>query len=94
MEESAAAAESLKLQAQQLVQIVAVFRLDSSDSKDVTAALPALVTVLKEVERRGLDRAKNVQRPKFGSKARADSIVLATETTVRKTGTDDEWTSF
>ena len=51
VEESAAAAESLKQQAQQLVQAVAVFKL--------AGGWPA-------TERRSPDRAKNVARPAFG----------------------------
>jgi hypothetical protein len=50
--------------------------------------------VPKEVERRGPDRAKNVQRAAFGAKAKADSIAPAADAAARKTGTDDEWTSF
>src|SRR6185369_2852122 len=73
VEESAAAAESLKVQAQALVQTVAVFRLDSGTRKDVSAPVSAPTSVRKEVERRAPDRAKNVTRPKFGAKAKADS---------------------
>jgi hypothetical protein len=47
-------------------------------------------------ERRGPDRAKNVTRARFGAKADAKSEVAtpSAEALPRKTGTDDDWTSF
>jgi methyl-accepting chemotaxis protein len=83
VEESAAAAESLKQQAQQLVQAVEVFELGNSEATPATAAAPA------PAERRSPNRAKNVTRPKFNAKAEAPAV-----STAKKTGTDDEWTSF
>jgi methyl-accepting chemotaxis protein len=98
VEESAAAAESLKVQAQALVQAVAAFQLDSRPEQSLTVVMSAPVVVRKESERRGPDRAKNVTRPKFGARAKAEGIALALVTDIdtapRKTGTDDEWTSF
>jgi methyl-accepting chemotaxis protein len=84
VEESAAAAESLKQQAQQLVQAVAVFELGSGETKPALAAVPA------PAERRGPNRAKNVSRPSFKAKTEAP----APSSAAKKTGTDDEWTSF
>ena len=87
VEESAAAAESLKGQAEQLVQSVAVFKLAqgaAAPAAPVYAAAPAL-------ERRGPARAKNVSRPAFGAKPKAPAKAEASE---RKTGTEDDWTSF
>ena len=46
------------------------------------------------VERRGPNRAKNVARPTFGAKARPEAPTLTNEAAPRKSGTDDEWTSF
>ena len=87
VEQSAAAAESLKGQAQQLVGAVAVFKLDERAAAHTPAA-PA------RVERRGPDRAKNVTRPSFGTKAIAAPPTLHTSTAVAKTGTDDGWANF
>src|SRR5262249_22231796 len=72
-------AESLKPQAQQLVQTVGVFRLEAGGSSVVTAAAPAPVAVRKEVEGRGPGRAKNVVRPEFGAKALAKTAIAANE---------------
>jgi len=92
VEESAAAAESLKTQAQQLVQAVAVFDLGSGQhaSAPAPAAYPA-------VERRSPERARNVARPAFGKKAKATpapATAPAADRAPRKTGTDDGWESF
>ena len=95
VEESAAAAESLRQQAQELVQAVAVFKLGHGDAA-YAAAPPRAVPA---AERRGPDRAKYVTRPKFGShkaqaQVKAQAPTLTAEAAPRKTGTDDEWTSF
>ena len=93
VEESAAAAESLKLQAQQLVQAVAVFKLSAGEaSSPQNAAAPAATPSFPTVDRRGPDRATNVTRPSFGAKAKAPT--LTAETAPAKTGTDGDWTSF
>jgi methyl-accepting chemotaxis protein len=98
VEQSAAAAESLRDQAQQLVQVVAVFKL--KHGAEPHAAPPATHTSaaarnIAPVERRSPNRAKNVARPSFGNKpGRSDAPILTAEAAPRKTGTDDEWTSF
>jgi methyl-accepting chemotaxis protein len=96
VEESAAAAESLKGQAQQLVQAVAVFKLADDGHQMAVAAVraPTPANTPLAAERRGADRAKNVTRPTFGPKAAADVPTLTAEAPARKTGTDDDWTSF
>jgi methyl-accepting chemotaxis protein len=95
VEESAAAAESLKVQAQALVQTVAVFRLSSAKPNEVPASMSSAGQVSKQVERRSPNRAKNVARPKFGAGAKAGGTAnSAVEAVPRKTGTLDEWTSF
>ena len=99
VEESAAAAESLKGQAQQLVSAVSVFTLGqvSERRRAVGPAIQAATVVARNhapAERRGLDRAKNVTRPKFGAKAATAPTPNEDEASSRKTGTDDEWTSF
>jgi len=98
VEESAAAAESLKGQAQQLVQAVAVFKLGHG-SAHVVAAPAATVkpaAAAHTVERRGPNRATNVTRPNFVAKpkpaAAADAHVI--KAPALKTGTGDDWTSF
>jgi methyl-accepting chemotaxis protein len=98
VEESAAAAESLKGQAQQLVQAVAVFKLGHGSAHVVAApaatAKPA--PAAHTVERRGPTRATNVTRPNFVAKpkpaATADAHVI--KAPALKTGTSDDWTSF
>jgi hypothetical protein len=89
VEESAAAAESLKLQARQLVDAVAVFKLAHSERAEVASAPAAPAPAPRpSVERRGPDRAKNVTRPVFTRPAAALAQPVAA-----KTGTDD-WESF
>jgi methyl-accepting chemotaxis protein len=90
VEESAAAAESLRTQAQQLVEAVAFFKLSSVEIlKDPfpRAAPPAL-------ERRGPHRATNVTRPKF-TKQYADTGPSSSQRTAQseRSGTND-WAAF
>ena len=101
VEQSAAAAESLKLQAQHLVQAVAVFKLTPAEwsagpAVHDTAAphAPALAPVgVRPVERRGPQRARNVVRPAFGAPAAPVSAPTPAANASTGTGTD-EWTSF
>ena len=95
-EQSAAAAESLRVQGQQLAQAMTFFKVAGSVSAAVssTASAPqAKPTPRQAGERRGPERAKNVVRPAFtprsataASRARDDALV-----TPAKTGTDDAW---
>ena len=102
VEESAAAAERLKGQAEQLVHAVAVFKLGSGSPVPGAGAAPAGAPRFAApkppaaADRRGPDRAKNVARPAFKSAAPAQSkpSTPTAEAAPRKTGTDDEWTSF
>ncbi len=96
VEESAAAAESLTQQAQQLVQAVAVFKLGQGSHGHAAVPMAQAPRTAPVVERRGLDRAKNVARLKFGTRATAKPAapMLAAGTTPAMTGTDDDWTSF
>jgi len=96
VEESAAAAESLKGQAQQLVQAVSVFKLSGqAGGQAVYNAGPAANAPTGE--RRGPDRAKNVSRPAFRAKSAAEPVKSPEADTMAsagaKTGTDD-WASF
>ncbi len=89
VEESAAAAESLKGQAQELVQAVAVFKLAqgaTANAQPVAAAQPVRLPLS---ERRGPNRARNVTRPAFGSKAQPPTAAGPA-----MTGTENDWTSF
>jgi methyl-accepting chemotaxis protein len=96
VEESAAAAESLKTQAQQLVQAVALFKLAEHGGRAAPPAYAAAPAAKAPAgERRAPDRAKNVVRPKFKAKE-ATPPAPASEPgskTAAKTGSDD-WTSF
>jgi len=112
VEESAAAAESLKGQAQQLVQAVAVFKLAEGPPPAMVQAgasyaqpkvpMSSPVTKASSVqpscadypaaERRSPNRSQNVKR--LSPKAASDATVRMARTETRKTGTDDEWTSF
>ncbi|MBI5255750.1 MAG: hypothetical protein HY855_04570 [Burkholderiales bacterium] len=69
VEESAAAAESLRGQAQQLVSAVAVFKIAAGLAHGAATA-----TSYSGAERRGPDRAKNVSWPKFGAKPAAAKV--------------------
>jgi methyl-accepting chemotaxis protein-1 (serine sensor receptor) len=85
VEESAAAAESLRNQADQLVQAVAVFSLQGDGAAHATAT-PGAQRARRAEHRPGA----NVIRPPFGSTKRALSSGAAQ---LPKTGTDD-WTNF
>lgn len=85
VEEAAAASESMREQAEQLTQAVRVFRLaqDAASNQSV-----------QKVERRGPDRAKNVERIHSSSaadKAKKGRYVLPDPV---KSGTDDDWEAF
>ena len=99
VEESAAAADSLRQQAQQLVNAVAVFKLGAAVAQHASAsATPAFKpsTALAVAERRSPNRAKNVTRPAFGHnkpKAEAPAPAMPPAPAAAKTGTDD-WEQF
>ena len=97
VEQSAAAAESLKGQAEQLVQAVAVFKLVQGGERFVAAPKIAVaprpaVKSFPSAERRGPQRSRNVAR--LAPKGAPEAPELTTQAATRKTGTDDEWTSF
>ena len=89
VEQSAAAADSLKGQAQQLVQAVAVFKL-KPEGYAATRQPSAPAANAATGERRSPQRAKNVSRPAF-KPAPADTPTAAQG--AAKTGTDD-WETF
>ncbi len=95
VEESAAAAESLRHQAAQLAEIVSVFKIgqgslapSAHSAPDHSASAPANAPV---AERRGPGRATNITRPMF--KAKPASTPSQPASARAKTATDD-WASF
>jgi len=96
VEQSAAAADSLKQQANALVQVVAAFKLNQATPQPPAAVVgaPASTKTTSFGERRGPNRPQNVKR--LSPKATSDAPVRTAQaqTQTRKTGTDDEWTSF
>ena len=102
VEESAAAADSLKQQAQQLVSAVAVFKISGGAAGHVQGLAAVAPKVAHKpaptIERRGPHRAVNVTRPQFG-KAKASSAMPAPAAAPpaahasSRTGTDD-WEQF
>ncbi len=102
VEESAAAAESLRAQADRLVQAVAVFRLSAGETAaaaSATGAAPAAAAQRPApaptafVERRGPNRARNVVRPAFGAKA-PGAAPAATTTPAVRNGSNGDWETF
>ena len=93
VEESAAAAESLRTQADALVQAVSVFKINTHQAA-YAPATPASMQHVPTAERRSPTRAKNVTRPAFGGKGKVTAAPVDARPAMAKTGTDDEWTSF
>jgi pyruvate/2-oxoglutarate dehydrogenase complex dihydrolipoamide acyltransferase (E2) component len=93
VEQSSAAAESLKRQAHQLVQAVAVFNLGQGDPQRE----PATATTDPAADRRSQRRATNVTRlrPNDGAKPAAARLARSKDgrPMPTKTGTND-WKSF
>jgi len=100
VEEGSAAAESLRVQAQQLVQAVSAFRTESNGGSMAAAqaaAVQAETAGWGGEERRGPNRARNVVRPTFTprkAEATASQSSAAQRQQPLKTGTDDSWESF
>jgi hypothetical protein len=92
VERSAAAAQSLKGQALQLVQAVAVFRLSREGAVDtVCPAAPAAVA--PGAARRGPESAAKVARPRGKVLPAAPAKTVHATRAPAKTGADD-WASF
>jgi len=90
VEESAAAAESLKVQAQQLVDVVAVFKLSQGATPVERRA--AALTAHAATERHNGDRPKNVTRPDFKPKTKVAPRKIVSAVPAH-TGTND-WQIF
>ncbi len=93
VEESAAAADSLKQQAAELAEVVTMFKLGDDDSLQA----PVAQTLNRGAERRSPNRAVNVTRRNFSANSavakQPAQTTPAAESTLAKTGTD-EWASF
>ncbi|MEP7101974.1 MAG: methyl-accepting chemotaxis protein, partial [Burkholderiales bacterium] len=97
VEESAAAAESLKHQAASLAEVVSVFKLaDGIGSGSASHAAP-LAAKAANGERRGANRATNVSRPAFKAKPAGSPTPAKTprspDADLAQTGTDN-WATF
>ena len=94
VEESAAAAESLRHQAATLADVVGVFKLDGGVQTGSRTFAAAVAASASAAERRGPDRAVNVARPAFKAKpAAAATEARATDAVMAKTSTDN-WEAF
>jgi methyl-accepting chemotaxis protein len=94
VEESAAAAESLKNQANQLVQAVAVFKLTRQESSGSRSGAATPAANARHGERRSPDRALNVTRPQFKAKpAPAVARTIPSSQASVQIGTDN-WETF
>ncbi len=100
VEQSAAAAQSLRLQSDQLAGAVAVFTFDGMtlDAPAAVGAAPltrtaAATQATTAVERRGPNRAANVTRLN-PARTGAAGAKRSDTTPLAKTGTDDAWASF
>ena len=90
VEEAAAAAESMQEQAENLARVVGGFRVDPEQA-------PVARSQVEPVERRGPNRATNVERlpvarPSVKAAARPASKPSAVASA--RTGTDDDWSTF
>ncbi len=96
VEESAAAADSLNTQAQQLVNAVAVFKLSAAETRSAPVVrAPVAKPAAARGERRSPNRATNVVRPAFQPKDDTPEAVTApiVKADASRSGTDD-WESF
>ena len=95
VEESAAAAESLRSQAQQLVQAVAVFKLSRQDGFRGGKPPAALTSPASTSERRSAHRSSNVVLPAFKAKAALPAAAKAQRDVPRTSkAAADSWETF
>ena len=95
VEESAAAADSLKHQAASLAEVVSVFKLTDEIGTGMASHAAPLAANAAMLERRGANRAANVTRPAFKPKPAQPQSQTAHSAgpVMAKTGTDN-WESF
>jgi methyl-accepting chemotaxis protein len=93
VEESAAAAESLKEQAHKLAAIVATFRLGSGDGAARTAA-PARAPAPQVVAQRVIERAREAARPPVAAPTEDSARPPAASSPAPSAGADSDWESF
>jgi methyl-accepting chemotaxis protein len=89
VEESAAAAESLRVQAGQLAETVSTFKLDAA-----TPAKPAAPKAARPAPAVKAKAAPPKARPVPALRAAALPVAAVAAATVAVAGADDEWTSF
>jgi methyl-accepting chemotaxis protein len=95
VEESAAAAESLRSQAQQLVQAVAVFKLSRQDGFRGGNPTAALTSPAPTSERRSAHRSSNLVLPAFKAKAALPAAAKAQRDVPRTSkAAADSWETF
>ncbi|MBQ0936628.1 methyl-accepting chemotaxis protein [Ideonella paludis] len=95
VEESAAAAESLRTQAQQLVQAVAVFKLGGQDSQPSYSAAPAVVAKPAPVVAKAPAAPRAVpSKPQTPPPPPAPAATAPAAPAVASTASDDDWTTF
>lgn len=91
VEQAAAASESMREQAEQLTHAVAVFKLEQGEISPHSSKAPL-------VERRGPNRATNVERlpqPKKSlAKNQNKAAIVASAAITAPTGTDGDWEEF
>jgi dihydroxyacetone kinase len=87
VEESAAAADSLKTQAQQLVGAVAVFKVGGHEASNAPALAASPIAARSAV--RPARPAARAALPLTGKPAHSPTAELP-----RRTGTDDDWQTF
>jgi hypothetical protein len=96
VEESAAAAASLKTQAQQLVEAVRVFKLSAQDSATAPAAprqRPTRANTPGKLPYQGVERRAETKAPAAAAAA-PRAPTPATPSQPAATSGDDDWTSF
>jgi methyl-accepting chemotaxis protein len=92
VEESAAAADSLSKQAEDLLQSVAIFKINGN-AANLAYAAPQPARKLQHAVPSPQNRASNVARPTFNPATPTAPKIKTASTAVARTGSDD-WASF
>ncbi len=94
VEESAAAAESLRVQAQQLVQAVSVFRLSGAESAPVPAVAAQRIIQTARTAPAPRSQAGRATKPAAARPASTQPAATPTQPVAAATEADDHWQSF
>ena len=96
VEESAAAAESLKHQAHALAEVVAAFKVDHGTASGLASYSPAPTANAASAERGGQHRAPTVKRPAFKAKAAFTAVAEVANAGggVSAKASADSWETF